>query len=264
MRPAASRRTPGRGLWARAGGPAAAIVAAAAAVGYVLGIRPRLLGWGATPQEASGPLPGDELVPAPRLQSTRAVTIAAPPAVVWPWLLQLGSGRGGMYSYDFLENAVGLKMHSADRILTEFQQLAVGDAIPLAPGFGIPVRRLEDGAVLALGGAMDPRTGQPAPEDTTGTRLAMGWTLVLQPLGASSTRLLSRTRYDYSPMILGLPLRVVLEPVQFLMERRMLLGIRARVERRRPRSVRAASAAGDGEAGALCPTKPPFPDPTLG
>ncbi|HET8879613.1 MAG TPA: SRPBCC family protein [Arthrobacter sp.] len=238
MRPAAPRRTPGRGLRARAGGPFAAAVAAAAAAGYVLGIRPRLLSWGATPQEAAGPLPGDELVPGPRLQSTRAVTIAAPPAVVWPWLLQLGSGRGGMYSYDFLENAVGLKMHSADRILPEYQQLAVGGTIPLAPGFGIPVRRLEDGAVLALGGTMDPRTGQPAPEDAAGPRLAIGWTLVLQPLGARSTRLISRTRYNYSPLVLGVPLRVVLEPVQFLMERRMLLGIRARVERRHPRSVR--------------------------
>lgn len=233
-------------LPARLKGPLAALAAAAAAAaaGYVLAVRPRLLRWGATAQEAAGPLPGDELVPAARLQSTRAVNIAAPPAVVWPWLVQLGAGRGGMYSYDALENAVGLGMHSADRILPEFQQLSVGDTIPLAPGGGIPVRRLEPGAVLALGGAMDPRTGhitgRAAAEGrrTAGPRLELGWTFALQPLGARSTRLLSRTRYDYSPLLLGLPLRVMLEPLQFLMERRMLLGIRSRVERRRPRSRR--------------------------
>ncbi|WP_217501004.1 SRPBCC family protein [Arthrobacter sp. C9C5] len=231
-------------LRARLKGPLAALAAAAAAAGYVLAVRPRLLRWGATTQEAAGPLPGDELVPTARLQSTRAVNIAAPPAVVWPWLVQLGAGRGGMYSYDALENAVGLGMHSTDRILPEFQQLSVGDTIPLAPGGGIPVRRLEPGAVLALGGTMNPRTGHitghPAAEGrrVAGPRLELGWTFVLQPLGARSTRLLSRTRYDYSPLPLGIPLRVVLEPLQFLMERRMLLGVRSRVERRRPRSRR--------------------------
>ncbi len=225
-------------------GPLAALAAAAAAAGYVLGVRPRLLRWGATAQEAAGPLPGDELVPAPRMQSTRAVSIAAPPAVVWPWLVQLGSGRGGMYSYDILENAVGLKMHSADRILPEFQRLDVGDTIPLSPGGGVPVRRLEPEAVLALGGPLDPRTGQVTARiagdgpRTAGPRLEVGWTFVLQPLGARSTRLISRTRYNYAPLPLGIPLRVVLEPLQFLMERRMLLGIRSRVERRHPRSRR--------------------------
>lgn len=232
-------------------GPLAALAAATAAAGYVLAVRPRLLRWGATAQEAAGPLPGDELVSTPRLQSTRAVNIAAPPAVVWPWLVQLGSGRGGMYSYDALENAVGLGMHSADRILPEFQQLNVGDTIPLSPGGGLTVRRLEPGAVLALGGTMDPRAGRTgrAAQRTAGhaaaevrrvaaPRVETGWTFVLQPLGAGSTRLLSRTRYDYYPLPLGIPLRLLLEPVQFLMERRMLLGIRSRVERRRPRSRR--------------------------
>ena len=236
----ALRHTPaatGASFRSRVKGPLAALSAAAVAAAYVLAVRPRLLRWGATPQEAAGPLPGDELVPIPRLQSTRAVNIAAPPSAVWPWLVQMGSGRGGMYSYDALENAVGLAMHSADRILPEFQQLAVGDVIPLSPSGGIPVRRLEPGAVLALGGRMDPGTGQVTAEagKAAGPRLAIGWSFVLQPLGARSTRLLSRTRYDYAPLALGIPLRGVLEPLQFLMERKMLLGIRSRVERRRPR-----------------------------
>ena len=141
-------------------GPVAALAAAAAAACYVLAVRPRLLRWGASTQESAGPLPGDELVRTPRMQSTRAVTINAPAADVWPWLVQLGAGRGGMYSYDALENAAGLGMRSADRILPEYQRLDVGDVIPLGPDVGIPVRRLETGSVLGLGGTMDPRTGK--------------------------------------------------------------------------------------------------------
>lgn len=222
-------------------GPLAAVAAAAVAAGYVLAVRPRLLRWGATPQEAAGPLPGDELVPGPRLQSTRAVSITAPPGAVWPWLVQMGSGRGGMYSYDALENMAGLNMHSADRILPEFQQLAVGDVVPLSPNGGVPVRRLEPGGVLALGGAMDPGTGRVTADRgrLSGPRLDIGWAFVLQPTGSGSTRLLSRTRYDYAPVLLGIPLRVLLEPVQFLMERRMLLGVRARAEGRLPATRRA-------------------------
>ena len=73
----------------------AALTAASAGAAYVLAVRPRLLRWGATTQEAAGPLPGDEIIPAPRMQSTRAITISAPVAEVWPWLVQMGAGRGG-------------------------------------------------------------------------------------------------------------------------------------------------------------------------
>lgn len=219
---------------ARLRGLLAASTAAAAAAAYVLAVRPRLLRWGATTQEAAGPLPGDEFIPAPRMQSTRAVTIAAPASLVWPWLVQLGAGRGGMYTYDALENAAGLGMHSAGQILPEFQHLAVGDTIPLSPDAGIPVRRLETEAVLGLGGSMDPRSGKISPLGAlvAAPRLDLGWTFVLQPLDAHTTRLLSRTRYDFSPAALGLVLRPLLEPLQFLMERRMLLGIRSRAEDR--------------------------------
>lgn len=215
-------------------GPVAALAAAAAAACYVLAVRPRLLRWGASTQEAAGPLPGDELVRTPRMQSTRAVTINAPAADVWPWLVQLGAGRGGMYSYDALENAAGLGMRSADRILPEHQRLDVGDVIPLGPDVGIPVRRLETGSVLGLGGTMDPRTGKITSSVVApaGPRLELGWTFVLQPVDERTTRLLSRTRYDYSPLAVGLILRPVLEPMQFTMERRMLLGIKSRAEGR--------------------------------
>lgn len=219
-------------------GPLAALAAAAVAAGYVLAVRPRMLHWGATAQETAAPLPGDELVRTPRMQSTRAVTINAPPASVWPWLLQLGAGRGGMYSYDRLEKAAGPGMHSADRILPEYQQLDVGDVVPLVsamgPGVGIPVRRVEAGSVLGLGGTLDPRNGQIRPSGgaPAGPRVELGWTFVLQPVNGRSTRLLSRTRYDYAPLQVGLILRPVLEPLQFMLERRMLLGIKSRAEGR--------------------------------
>lgn len=215
-------------------GPLAALAAAAAAASYVLAVRPRMLRWGATAQESAAPLPGDELVRTPRMQSTRAVTVNAPAASVWPWLVQLGAGRGGMYSYDLLENAAGLGMHSADRILPEYQRLDVGDVIPLGPDVGIPVRRMEAGSVLGLAGTMDPRTGKITPTGgaADGPRLELGWTFVLQPVDGGTTRLLSRTRYDYAPLAVGLILRPLLEPLQFVMERRMLLGIKSRAEGR--------------------------------
>lgn len=213
-------------------GPLAGLAAAAAAACYVLAVRPRLLRWGASTQESAGPLPGDELVPTPRMQSTRAVTIHAPAASVWPWLVQLGAGRGGMYSYDRLENAAGLGIHSADRILPEHQRLDVGDVIPLGPDVGIPVRQIVTGSVLALGGPVDPLTGNAIPPGASaaGPRLEVGWTFVLEPVDERTTRLLSRTRYDYAPLAMGLILRPLLEPVQFVMERRMLLGIKSRAE----------------------------------
>ena len=225
---------PARSAPGRMRGPIAALAAAAAAAGYVLAVRPRLLRSGATTEEAAGPLAGDEMVPAPRMQSTRGVTIAAPVSAVWPWLVQLGAGRGGFYSYDWLENAAGLDIRSADRILPELQHLKVGDIVPLSPDTGLPVRVLESEAVLALGGTLDLRTGNMLLEGIppAGPRLDVGWTFVLRPVGTEASRLLSRTRYDYSPLAAGVVLRGVLEPVQFLMERRMLLGIRARAEGR--------------------------------
>jgi hypothetical protein len=232
--PPPERRPLARGP-GRLRGPLAALAAASAGAAYVLAVRPRLLRWGASTQEAAGPLAGDEIVTAPRLQSTRAVTIAAPVSEVWPWLVQLGAGRGGFYSYDWLEKTTGLGNRSADRILPELQHLEVGNVVPLSPDGGLPVRLLEPGAVLGLGGSIDLRTGKMSPAGVrpTGRRLDIGWTFVLRPAGPQSTRLLSRTRYDYSPLAEGLALRTLVEPLQFLMERRMLQGIRSRAEGRR-------------------------------
>ena len=102
---------------------ALAAAAAAAASVYWFVVRPWHLRWGATDAEVARALPGDELVPDAKISSTHAITIRAAPAEVWPWLVQLGQGRGGFYSYDWIEDAMGLEIHSADRILPEYQEL---------------------------------------------------------------------------------------------------------------------------------------------
>ena len=107
-----------------------------AAAAYILLARPRQLRWGATDQESDEPLPGDDLIADPDLTATRAITIRASADQVWPWIAQLGQGRGGFYSYDFLENLVGCNIHSADRIVPEWQDVEVGDEVKLAPQVG--------------------------------------------------------------------------------------------------------------------------------
>ena len=117
---------------------AAAGAALAAGLGwslaYPLFFRRGCLTWGARPGEVSRKLPGDELLANAGIVSTRAITIDAPPAAVWPWLVQMGSGRGGVYTYDWIENLVGLNMHSTRQILPQFQDVKVGDELPLGPG----------------------------------------------------------------------------------------------------------------------------------
>src|SRR5499427_8295475 len=128
------------GTWLRIAG-GAGLAAAVAALSYPTLFRRPCLTWGATPEEAARELPGDDLLADPHIISTRAITIDAPPSAVWPWLVQMGSGRGGVYTYDWIENLFGLGMRSADAILPQFQDLKQGDALPLGPGR--PLMRVE-------------------------------------------------------------------------------------------------------------------------
>ena len=97
-------------------------------------LRRPILTWGATAEEAAARLPGDELLESPDGVATRAITIDAPPAAVWPWIAQMGPApRGGAYTYDWIENLLGLNMHSADRVLPEFQHPEIGDGSVSAP-----------------------------------------------------------------------------------------------------------------------------------
>jgi hypothetical protein len=193
-----------------------------AAAAYVLVARPWHLRWGATGQEYDAPLPGDELIANADLKATRAITIHASAARVWPWIAQMGQGRGGFYSYDFLENLVGCNIHSADRIVPEWQNVAVGDEVRLAPEVGLVVALLEPGRSLALRGGIP--IGKTAPPyDFT-------WAFALRDQPDETTRLLVRERYAYTrPWA-----RLIVEPaeaISFVMSQKMLRGIKGRAER---------------------------------
>lgn len=191
-------------------------VLAAAAV-----LRRRQLRWGATDAEISEPLTGDELVGEPDLTATRAITIHAGAGDVWPWIVQLGQGRGGFYSYDNLENLIGCDIHSALQINPEWQHLDVGDAVRLAPELALTVAVAKPPRTLVLQGGVMPGTTS-APYDFT-------WTFDLAPVSAATTRLVVRERYAYTRWWA----RLMVEPltvVSFLMSRRMLHGIRDRAE----------------------------------
>ncbi|HEX3622582.1 MAG TPA: hypothetical protein VHT97_09720 [Acidimicrobiales bacterium] len=205
------------------------LVPAAAAAAYTFVLRPRFLHWGATEAEVDQPLPGDELVGAPRYTTTRGVHVVAGAGRVWPWLVQMGQGRGGLYSYDWLENLVGVKMHSGNVVAPEHQQLAVGDAIWLVPRDAPVPLRLKV-AVLDPGHALVLQTPREPDEVIEGFAVAT-WAFVLTPSPGGGTRLLVRWRADYKPTVVStLASHYLLEPVHFVMERKMLLGIKARAE----------------------------------
>jgi hypothetical protein len=200
-----------------AGAGAAAVLGPAA---YLLFFRSWGLTWGARDEEAGAKLAGDELLADAGLVTTRAVTVDAPPEAVWPWLAQMGSGRGGAYSYDWIENLLGLNMHSASEILPEYQDIKLGDELPL--GSGGPVMRVE---VLDPPRALAVRS---ADQDWV-------WIFALLPDG-DSTRLVSRNRIATQalPPAVRLFYRLFMEPGSLVMERKMLLGIKRRAERAEP------------------------------
>jgi hypothetical protein len=204
------------------------LAGAGTALAYKHVLRPWHLSWGATDDEVVRPLPGDELVPEAIYESTRAVTIHAPSSQVWPWLLQIGQGRGGFYSYEWLENLIGARIRNADRILPDHQILETGDEIFFAAfdRYGdysrSTVAVLEPERALVLGPPDDP-VGQAAARFTgEGT-----WAFVLDPIDEYSTRLIVRTRtHAWGSHLLFL----LFDPAHFVMERKMLLGIKARAE----------------------------------
>jgi hypothetical protein len=198
-----------------------AVVAGAAATGVLLGRRWQLR-WGATAQELAGPLPGDELMAKPDLTATRALTVRAPAARVWPWIAQLGQGRGGLYSYDFLENLIGCDIHSADRVVREWQDIKAGDEVRLHPDVALEVAAVDPGLSLVLRSAV-PDGNAPPPFGFT-------WAFALQPGPDGTTRLMVRERYAYTQPWA----RLIVEPVEvidFVMTQKMLRGIRSRAER---------------------------------
>jgi hypothetical protein len=200
---------------------AGAAVIGTAVAGYILLVRRWQLRWGATDEECDAILAGNDLIPNPDLTATRAITVHAPAEQVWPWVAQLGQGRGGFYSYDALENLVGCDIHSADQIVPEWQDITVGDQVNLHPEVGLDVAVVEPGRALVLRGGV-PMGTAPPPYDFT-------WAFVLREQPDGTTRLLVRERYAYTQR--WAPLLV--EPVAvvaFVMTQRMLRGIRDRAE----------------------------------
>jgi hypothetical protein len=188
-------------------------IAGAVGLAYARWLRPWQLHWGATPEEAAGPVAGDELMPDPDIVATRAVEIDAPPAAVWPWLVQMGPGRGGAYTYDWIERRLGIDIRNTDRIIPELQDLKVGDEIPM-PGYAMRVERLDPQRAMVI----------------RSSNQAWVWSFELRP-AAGHTRLISRNRFDTA----ALPLRdklayPVIEPGSWVMERKMLRTIKERAE----------------------------------
>ncbi|MEM6571239.1 MAG: hypothetical protein AAF957_22705 [Planctomycetota bacterium] len=185
-----------------------------------------LVRWGATDAERRAAMPGDALFPAAPSSVTHAISIDAPPDDVWPWIVQIGQGRGGFYSYAALENLLGARMRNADAIEPDLQSLAVGDAIPIHPRLDpFFVDAIDAGRSLVLRG-------------DAGAVAGTSWAFSLAPSGERGTRLVARMRIHRGGE--GAPGRavsllwsvLVLEPGHSIMERRMLLGVAVRAERR--------------------------------
>jgi hypothetical protein len=199
----------------------------AALAAYAFLIRPWHLRWGATEAELQEPLPGDDVVPNPKHQATHAITINAPVADVWPWLVQIGQNKGGFYSYSLLENLVGCNIHNAKKIVPEWQSLRAGDILwlhPKAPP--LPVLVVEPVRAIVIG------VGAEELGDNLSQNVCAGtWAFALKELDPSTTRLLVRIRWDRNPGVLDWIYNFgVLEPSHFVMERKMMLGIKRRAE----------------------------------
>lgn len=191
--------------------------ALAGAVGiYIVFYRPRQLRWGATDEEIARGMPGDEIVARPVFNATRAVTVSARPAEIWPWLVQIGFGRAGWYSYDILDN---LGRHNSEEILPEYQHLEPGDLIPLGPGeaSGLYVKEIRPNEWMVW---------------WERRRQATSWVWGLYPIDDDHTRLITRVRNDYhrtglSNFIFGI---LLIEPADFPLMRKCMLGIKRRAE----------------------------------
>lgn len=184
-----------------------ALLVVAAALSYELGAKRLMRSWGTTEEERNRSYLGDEHVPDPWVEITQGITIDAPPAEVWPWLAQLGQDRGGFYSYEWLENLAGCRMRNADRIHPEWQKREIGEEVLLHPLNGLKVTVFEPGRALGL----------------------EGWGLfLLEPIDEKSTRFIARGRIPKG--VASLFYETFVELPHFIMQRRMLLGIKRRAE----------------------------------
>jgi hypothetical protein len=187
-------------------------VAVAVVALYVAFVGPWQRRWGTTDDEARRPMPGDGLLRPGAPSTTRAITIDASPRDVFPWLLQIGYGRGGWYSYDWIDND---GERSVDRIDPALQNLAVGDRIQMLPGFGPVVREIETDHHILSGGDVDT------------------WCLLVEPTRDGRSRLVSRWRQDWPKSFGTLIWTLLSDPGAFVMERKMLRTLKRLAEEQR-------------------------------
>jgi len=187
-------------------------------VTYMAGLHLYFKRWGTTNAEWTAVYPGDYLLPRPTYSNIRAITINAPPSAIMPWLKQLGIHKGGLYSYDWLENAIGLPVHSATRILPQYQSIKLGDTLLLGPMGGPQLVDWRANQFLIY-----------YSQQTNGFQNI--WSFHLHPQRNGSTRLITVYRMAYAPTITNFLIwRLFVEPVHFIMERKMLYGIKDRAE----------------------------------
>ena len=189
--------------------------------------QPHWLHWGSTMNEQQCPLPGDECHDANWIQSTRGLTIRATPACIWPWLCQMGTGRGGFYSYTLLEHLLGRHTRNARSVHHEWQQVETGEMIRLDHRGGLVVWDQIPNQYLLLVATPETRRGLPIASEPRTT-----WLFYLDPQPDGTTRLIVR-----SATACGMPiwLRPFLAPfvglASLLMEQKMLRSIRDMAER---------------------------------
>lgn len=201
--------------------------------------------------EQARALQGDEFIAAPKATTTDSIIIDAPPAQIWPWLVQLGCGRGGWYSYDLLDNGAS---PSARDVVPELQDLKVGAVLPATPQGedGFTVLRVEAGRALVLGGRFDLEAGRSLPIDAPppSHHWTVSWAFVLEPLNALSTRLLVRARVDFAPQ--QIERRVLwMRPVHHFMQAEQLRNLKRRAEGHLPHHEDGVKDVGEGILGAM-------------
>ena len=221
-----------------------------AVAAFELRLRPLWQSWGIDPEEARRPMPGDDLVPDAPVVETRGITIDAPPEAIWPWLVQMGYGRAGWYSYDALD----MRGSSSDEIVPEWQSLAVGDTIQTDPDGGFHVKVVEPGRALVLyvdSSEIESRTARrqarqeqhdevdvPAGlamssgllSGVSPSRFAVSWAFLVEPVGHDRSRLIERYRVSLGPQGFAAVKGQALDLGVFIMTRRQMLGIRERAE----------------------------------
>jgi hypothetical protein len=191
---------------------------------YLIFLWPWMRTWGATEAEINAVLPGDEIVPQANIRATKGITVQAPPQAIYPWLLQIGVDRGGMYSYDWLENLFGLNVHTTEQIVPEYQNVQIGDFwrftpqdYVLSPGPGLYVQQLIENEAVLLCFGVEGKPNEPCINT---------WQFVLAPQADGSTRLLLRSNMAIEQEA---PIKLTYF-VQFIMERKMLLTLRELAE----------------------------------